>query len=198
MFLSPQNEFIYKLEETMKIGYARVSTTDQNPELQMDGLVSAGCEKFYTDKASGTKEDRPALKDMMKNLRPGDTVVVWKLDRLGRSLKHLMQIVDELKEKGVSFISTTEGFDTTTCGGKLFFQIFGALAEFEHNIIVERTNAGLAAARARGKKGGRKAKLTGKDIKILKKLYDDKSIPVAGICKRFDISRPTMHRYLAK
>lgn len=181
----------------MKIGYARVSTLDQNPELQLDELKKAGCKKIYSDKASGVKTDRPDLQDMIKNLREGDVVVVWKLDRLGRSLKHLLEIIEDFENKGVGFISLTEGFDTTTSGGKMMFSIFGALGEFERNLIRERTQAGLQAARARGKKGGRQKKLTAKDVKVMKEMYDNKKIPVTEICKRFEISRPTLHRYLA-
>ena len=180
----------------MKIGYARVSTADQNPELQSDALEKAGCEKIYTDMASGAKDDRPQLLVMLNNLRPGDTVVVWRLDRLGRSLKHLLQTVEGLEEKNIGFISTEEGFDTTTSGGKLIFQIFGALGEFERNLIVERTQAGLKTARARGRVGGRKEKLTDKQVVTLKKMYDSKEHSVAEIGKTFGISRPTVYRYI--
>ncbi len=179
----------------MKIGYARVSTADQNPELQSDASEKAGCEKIYTDMASGAKDDRPQLLDMLNNLRPGYTVV-WRLDTLGRSLEQLLQTVEGLEEKNIGFISTEEGFDTTTSGGKLIFQIFGALGEFERNLIVERTQAGLKAARARGRVGGRKEKLTDKQVVTLKKMYDSKEHSVAEIGKTFGISRPTVYRYI--
>ena len=181
----------------MRIGYARVSTLEQNPELQLDELKNAGCKNVYVDKASGAKADRPELQDMLGNLREGDVVVVWKLDRLGRSLKHLLEIIEDLEQKGVGFVSLTEGFDTTTSSGKMMFSIFGALGEFERNLIRERTHAGLAAARARGRLGGRKKKLTAEDVKAMRALYDNKQIPVTAICKRFNITRPTMHRYLS-
>jgi DNA invertase Pin-like site-specific DNA recombinase len=178
------------------IGYARVSTQDQTPALQTDELKKAGCEKIYEDKASGTKEDRPSLQEMLSNLRKGEVVVVWRLDRLGRSLKHLLQIVEELEAKGVGFKSLTEGFDTTTSGGKLIFQIFGALGEFERNLIVERTKAGLEAARARGRKGGRKEKLNDKQVATLQGMYASKKHSIAEIGRTFGISRPTVYRYV--
>lgn len=181
----------------MKIGYARVSTIDQNLNLQVAELKAAGCARIYKEKASGTKEDRPELTDMLRNLRDGeDVVVVWRLDRMGRNLKHLLQIVDDLKERGIGFMSLREGFDTTTSGGNMVFQIFGALAEFERNLIAERTKAGLAAARARGRKGGRKEKLTSKQVATLKKMHDSQKHSIAEICATFDISRPTVYRYL--
>ncbi|OQM77989.1 DNA-invertase hin [Rhodococcus sp. 66b] len=136
------------------LGYARVSTTDQNPELQQDALNAAGCFRIWTDKASGAKTDRPELAAVMDALRPGDTLVVWRLDRLGRSLPHLIETVTQLEARGVAFKSLTEEINTTTPGGKLIFHIFGALAEFERNLIRERTMAGLSAARDRGRVGG--------------------------------------------
>ena len=138
-----------------KIGYARVSTLDQNPDLQLDALSAAGCGKIFTDKASGAKSDRPELTSALEYLRAGDTLVVWKLDRLGRSLKHLIEIVETLAERGIEFQSVQEGFDTGSPAGKMIFQIFGSIAEFERAIIKERVSAGLAAANARGRKGGR-------------------------------------------
>lgn len=182
----------------MKIGYARVSTDDQTTDLQKDALTKAGCEKTFTDTASGSKTDRPELARCMEQLRGGDTLVVWKLDRLGRSLKHLLGVVEELQGNGVAFSSLTEGFDTSTKGGKLFFHIFGALAEFERDVIIERTHAGLAAARARGRMGGRPAALNAKQIVTLKKMHESKKHPVADIARTFGISRVTVYEYLKK
>ena len=139
----------------MKIGYARVSSDDQNLDLQRDALNKAGCERVYEEKESGARADRPQLQRLMEALRSGDTLVVWRLDRLGRSLKHLVETVETLEAAGVGFQSTTEAIDTTTSGGKLVFHIFAALAEFERTLIRERTRAGLTAARARGRQGGR-------------------------------------------
>src|SRR5205807_3105608 len=136
-------------------GYARVSTLDQNLDLQNDALEAEGCEKVYTDKTGGTKAERPGLERALADLQAGDRLVVWKLDRLGRLLRHLIETVTNLRDRGVGFQSVREAIDTTTSGGKLIFHVFGALAEFERDIIRERTLAGLAAARARGRKGGR-------------------------------------------
>ncbi len=138
----------------MKIGYARISTVDQNLELQTDALEKVGCEKIFTDQASGAKDDRKGLIDAIEFCRTGDSLVVWKLDRLGRSLKHLIETINLLHEKKVGFISVQESIDTTTSDGKLIFHVFGALAEFERELIRERTNAGLASARSRGRMGG--------------------------------------------
>ena len=146
----------------MLIGYARVSTQDQTLNLQKDALEKAGCQKIFTDIASGAKQERKGLEDALSHVREGDTLVVWRLDRLGRSITHLIQTVSGLAERGVGFKSLTENIDTTTSGGKLVFHIFGALAEFERDIIRERTTAGLQAARARGRKGGRPKALTPK------------------------------------
>jgi DNA invertase Pin-like site-specific DNA recombinase len=139
----------------MLIGYARVSTQDQTLDLQTDALAQAGCDKLFTDTTSGAKSERPGLQDAMDHLRAGDTLVVWRLDRLGRTLKHLIATITDLSDKSVGFRSLQENMDTTTSGGKLIFHIFGALAEFEWEVIRERTNAGLQAARARGRLGGR-------------------------------------------
>src|SRR5664280_3072340 len=154
------------------IGYARVSTEDQNAELQIDALNAAGCFKVFTDKASGSLSHPPQLDKMLEQLRDGDVVVVWRLDRLGRSLKNLIALVEELAEKGVGFRSLTENIDTTTNGGKLVFHIFGALAEFERTLIRERTMAGLAAARARGRVGGRPPTMTHDKIKVARQLSE--------------------------
>jgi DNA invertase Pin-like site-specific DNA recombinase len=142
------------------LGYARVSTTDQQPRLQVDALKRAGCYRVFTETASGTCADRPTLEQVLDQLRPGDTLVVWKLDRLGRSLRHLVDTITELAERGVGFRSLQEAIDTTTPGGKLVFHVFAALAEFERDLIRERTAAGLAAARARGRHGGRPSVMT--------------------------------------
>ncbi len=180
----------------MKIGYARVSTGDQNPRLQIDALEEAGCEKIYTDQVSGARTDRVKLQEALEYARKGDCLVVWRLDRLGRSLKHLIEVVEGLEAAGIGFISLQEGFDTTTSGGKLVFQIFGALAEFERNLIRERTRAGLKAARARGKVGGRKLKLSADQVSTLKAMYESKKHTVKDICSVFSISKPTFYRYI--
>src|SRR5919199_2185370 len=151
----------------MNIGYARVSTDEQNLDLQRDALQKADCQQIFTDQVSGTKARRPGLEQALSHLRQGDTLVVWRLDRLGRSLRHLIDTVTELQDRGIGFKSLTESIDTTTSGGKLVFHIFGALAEFEREIIRERTNAGLQAARARGRTGGRRKALTEKQIQQL-------------------------------
>lgn len=179
-----------------KIGYSRVSTVDQDAALQNDALKTAGCKRIYSDTMSGAKDDRPGLAKAIEHLDEGDVLVVWRLDRLGRNLKHLLATIEMLEEKGIGFQSLTEGFDTTTSGGKMIFSIFGAMAEFERNLIRERTNAGLAAARARGRKGGRKEKLTEKEIKTMITMYASKAHGVSEICTTFGISRPTLHRYL--
>jgi len=180
----------------MLIGYARVSTDDQNLNLQRDALENAGCEKIFTDTISGTKARRPGLEDALSHLRSGDTLVVWRLDRLGRSLKHLIDTVTDLQARDVDFKSLTESIDTTTTGGRLVFNIFASLAEFEREIIRERTNAGLQAARARGKQGGRPKALSEKQIQMLNNLAADRSNTVEEICKTLGISRMTYYRYV--
>ena len=180
----------------MKIGYARVSTLDQNSELQLDALKVAGCEKIFQDKISGSTADRPGLTEALAYVRRGDSLVVWRLDRLGRSLKHLLAVVEDLEGRGVGFISLQEGFDTTTSGGRLIFQIFGALSEFERNVIRERTNAGLAAARARGRKGGRKEKLSPGQVETMRKMSASQQHTVAEICRVMGITKPTYYRYM--
>jgi DNA invertase Pin-like site-specific DNA recombinase len=182
----------------MKIGYARVSTQDQNLELQLDALRADGCEKLFEDKASGTRTARPGLDKALEHAREGDTIVVWRLDRLGRSLKHLIEVVSGLQERGVGFRSLRESIDTTNSGGKLIFHVFGALAEFERDLIQERTQAGLAAARARGRKGGRPKKLTKAKTQLLYRLYDEREHTVAEICKILGISKPTLYKYLER
>ena len=180
----------------MLIGYARVSTLDQNPELQQDALKAAGCEKVFTDRITGTARARPELDKLKEQLREGDTLVVWRLDRLGRSLKDLIEWVALLESQGTGFKSLHEAIDTTTSAGKLIFHIFGALAEFERNLIRERTNAGLAAARARGRKGGRAKALTPKQRQRVVELYENKEVSVKELCAMFAISKPTLYSYV--
>jgi DNA invertase Pin-like site-specific DNA recombinase len=180
----------------MNIGYARVSTQDQTLALQKDALEKIGCNKIFTDTASGSKAERIGLDEALEYVREGDTLVVWRLDRLGRSLKHLIETITELNKRKIGFKSITENIDTTTSGGKLVFHIFGALAEFERDIIKERTQAGLQAARDRGRKGGRPKLLSGKKVAMLRSLYNDKNNTVDEICKTLNISRTTLYRYI--
>jgi DNA invertase Pin-like site-specific DNA recombinase len=181
----------------MLIGYARVSTADQTLALQQDALNKAGCDQIYTDTASGSAAERSGLEQALSHLRKGDTLVVWRLDRLGRSLRHLIETVTTLDERGIGFRSIMENIDTTTSGGKLVFHIFGALAEFERDIIRERTQAGLQAARARGHRGGRpKRQPSTKKVAMAKALYADKTNSVGEICKTLGISRATLYRYI--
>jgi DNA invertase Pin-like site-specific DNA recombinase len=171
----------------MLIGYARVSTFEQTPNLQKDALTKAGCSKIFTDTASGAKAERKGLEEALNYVRKGDTLVVWRLDRLGRSLPHLIATMTNLEERGIGFKSLTENIDTTTSGGKLIFHIFGALAEFERNLISERTNAGLMAARQRGRIGGRPKALTPRQIGIVQSLYDDPNNSIAEIRRTLKI-----------
>jgi DNA invertase Pin-like site-specific DNA recombinase len=180
----------------MLIGYARVSTLDQTLALQQDALHAVGCEQIYTDTVSGSVTDRPGLTQALSHLRAGDTLVVWRLDRLGRSLAHLINTIRDLQERGVGFRSLQEQLDTTTSGGKLVFHVFGALAEFERDLIRERTHAGLAAARARGRRFGRPKALSPRKIEQLRTLTGDKRNTVAEICHTLGISRATYYRYL--
>ena len=175
------------------IGYARVSTDDQNLHLQRDALEKAGCQVIYEDKASGKNTERPELEACLKALRSGDTLVVWRLDRLGRSLGDLVKLVTTLEEQRIGFESLQEKIETTSASGKLVFHVFAALSEFERNLISERTRAGLKAARARGRLGGRKPKLKQKDIREIKALLKDPNIPVSDIAKRFGVSRTTIY-----
>ena len=179
------------------VGYSRVSTVDQNPELQHDALMAAGCSRVFTDKASGVASDRPQLAAALDYLREGDSLVVWRLDRLGRSLKHLLEVVSALDERGVGFQSLHESIDTTTSTGKLVFHIFGALAEFERDLIKDRTTAGLAAARARGRVGGRKPVLTAQQIEVALEMYAAGDGAVADIAKVLRVSRATIYRQLS-
>ena len=183
------------------IGYARVSTTEQDLQLQRDALIQVGCapENIFVDTASGARTDRPGLDACLQALQPGDTLVVWRLDRLGRSMRHLVSVVDALRTRGIGFRSLCDGvIDTTTASGELVFHIFSALAQFERRLIQERTRAGLAAARARGRKGGRKP-ISPKDprVQMAKKLAADRSLPIADICRTLRISRATFYRYVA-
>ncbi len=180
------------------IGYARVSTTDQHLHLQHDALQNAGCSKIFTDTISGATAERKGLDEALAYIRPGDTLVVWRLDRLGRSLKHLIETVTTLQNNGIGLKSLTEQIDTGTPGGTLIFHIFGALAEFERNLIRERTQAGLLAARARGKQGGRpKSQLSDeKKLQMAKRMYEEKKLPVADIYKGLGIPRSTFYKYV--
>jgi DNA invertase Pin-like site-specific DNA recombinase len=180
----------------MLVGYARVSTYDQNLDLQKDALSQAGCEKIFVDHMSGAASERPGLEEAVAYVREGDTLVVWRLDRLGRSLRHLIDLVGQLEEKSIGFKSLQESIDTTSSGGKLIFHIFGALAEFERNLIRERTSAGLTAARARGRKGGRPKALDPQKRKVALKLYKAREHTVQEICKIMGISKPTLYGYL--
>jgi DNA invertase Pin-like site-specific DNA recombinase len=180
----------------MLVGYARVSTQDQNPALQLDALKAAGCEKMFVEKASGAQRDRPELSAALDYLRAGDSLVVWKLDRLARSLKQLIETVELLESRSIGLRSLTEAIDTTTAGGKLIFHVFGALAEFERSIIRERTKAGLDAARARGKKGGRPPSLDAKDLAAAKAMLSDPEITMEEVAKRLQVAPSTLYRHL--
>lgn len=176
------------------IGYARVSTVDQNPQLQLDALAAAGCERIFTEQASGAKADRPQLDAVLEYIRPGDVLVVWRLDRLGRSLQHLIATVTELGGRGVGFRSLTEAIDTTTAAGRLLFHVMGALAEFERELIRERTLAGLAAAAAAGRTGGRPG-LSAATVSAAQQLVDN-GMPRAQAAQLLGVGRSTLYRYL--
>jgi DNA invertase Pin-like site-specific DNA recombinase len=182
------------------IGYARVSTTEQHLHLQQDALHAAGCTKIFTDTISGATKERKGLADALNYIRAGDTLVVWRLDRLGRSLKDLIERITDLHNRNIGFKSLTENIDTTTSGGKLIFHIFGALAEFERDIIKERTNAGLTAARARGRQGGRPRSSLSDDRKLqmARQMYENKATRVGDICKALGIPRSTFYKYVRK
>src|SRR5450432_943868 len=180
----------------MLIGYARVSTPDQNLDLQDDALRKAGCEKVFSEIGSGAKSDRAVLSEALEFARKQDTLVVWKLDRLGRSLKHLIDTVTGLQKRSVGFRSLQENLDTTSPGGKLFFHIFGALAEFERDIIRERTNAGLVAARARGRLGGRPRLLDSKKIQMAKALLLNGQTSIKDVCLTLGCSKATLYRHV--
>lgn len=182
-------------------GYARVSTGQQDLQLQLDALKAAGVPKanLFTDRISGSKDARPGLDACLKKLKAGDVLTIWRLDRLSRSLRSLIDLVGSLRERGVGFKSLCDGaIDTTTASGELVFHLFGALAEFERRLIQERTRAGLKAARARGRHGGRPSIPAGHpSVVAAKKMHADKTMPVADICKTLRISRPTLYRYVA-
>ena len=180
----------------MLVGYARVSTQDQNPELQIDALKLARCDRVFVEKASGAQRDRPELTAALGYMRLGDSLVVWKLDRLARSMKQLIETVEDLEAKGVGFRSLTESIDTTTAGGKLVFHIFGALAQFERAIIQERTRAGLDAARSRGRVGGRPPKLSKDDLQAARALLADPNITVENVAQRLGVSPATLYRHM--
>jgi len=180
------------------LGYARVSTTEQNPDLQIDELTAAGCWQVWTDHASGALDRRPQLDAVLEQLRPGDTLVVWRLDRLGRSLRHLIEVVTGLDERGVGFRSLRESIDTTTAGGRLVFHLFGALAQFEREIIRDRTVAGLTAARARGRVGGRPSKLSVEQRRQARKMYDARELTVEQIGAVLGVSRTSIYRALGQ
>lgn len=180
----------------MLIGYARVSTHDQNPDLQRDALEAACCERVIVDTMSGGVAARPGLAQLKDILRAGDTLVVWRLDRLGRSLKDLIAWVGWLEEREIGLRSLHEAIDTTTPTGKLTFHIFGALAEFERALIRDRTQAGLAAARARGRKGGRRPALSGEKRALAVRLYNEREMPITSICRMMGISKPTLYSYV--
>lgn len=180
----------------MLIGYARVSTVDQTLALQQDALQQAGCERLFTDVLSGSTTERPGLSQALDHLRLGDVLVVWKLDRLGRSLPHLIAVIQQLQARGIGFRTLSEQMDTTTAGGQLIFHIFGALAEFERALIRERTQAGLAAARARGRVGGRRPKLTVDQIEMARELLATRS--VAEVAEALHVSRATVYRAMRR
>lgn len=181
----------------VRVGYARVSTTDQDASLQTDALTAAGCVRVFTDTASGSLFSRPALTQAREYLRTGDTLVVWRLDRLGRSIRHLIDTLADLEAQGVGFASVQEAIDTTTPGGRLIFHVFAALAEFERELIRERTHAGLAAARARGRLGGRKPVMTAEKLAVARELYERRTHTLAQIAATLGVSRRSVQRALA-
>ncbi len=180
----------------LKLGYARVSTLDQNLALQQDALKEAGCEKIYIEQMSGAVMDRPALCEALSYARSGDTLIVWKLDRLARSMKQLIETVEKLRLRGIGFRSLTEAIDTTTAQGVLVFHMFSVLAEFERSLIRERTRAGLAAAKRAGRTGGRPAKLTDEDLDVARTLLANPDIAVSDVASRLGVSSATLYRYL--
>ena len=179
----------------MLIGYARVSTQDQNLELQTEALTKAGCKKIFEDKISGSRAERPGLAKAQESLREGDTLVVWKLDRLGRSVKHLVDLVGELHKQGVQFKSLTDAIDTGTASGRFFFHVMASLAEMERELTIERTRAGLEVARQLGRKGGRKRQMTESKIKSAKKLLAS-GVPPRDVASNLGVSVPTLYRWI--
>jgi len=182
----------------MLIGYARVSTDDQNLDLQNDALTAVGCDRIYRDKASGALANRPGLKRALEDIRAGDTLVVWRLDRLGRSLKDLIARAEILEAQGAGLKSLQESIDTNSTGGRLVFHMFGALAEFERNLMRERTQAGLVSARARGRLGGRRKSLDPAKRRQVVELYRSGGHTIAEICSLVGISKPTLYAYVAE
>ncbi len=181
----------------MKIGYVRISKQEQNEALQIDALKEAECDKWFLDKMTGSKAERKGLDEALAYVRPGDIFVVWKLDRAGRSLTHLIELLKRLNERGIGFMSLTEQIDTTTPGGKLIFHMMGVLAEFERDLIRERTNAGLVAARARGRRGGRPRKLkTNGKVALVRQMFADQRNSIPEICAALGISRATLYRHV--
>lgn len=186
--------------ESRLIGYARVSTNGQELNLQLDALLKAGCAKknIFTDRVSGAKASRPGLDACLQKLKSGDTLMVWRIDRLGRSMRHLVNLVDDLRQRGVGFKSLNDGIDTTTANGEMVFGLFATLAQFERRLVQERTKAGLESARARGRVGGRPP-ISPDDprVRTAKEMHAAKAMPVMDICRTLRISRPTFYRYLA-
>jgi len=182
----------------MRVGYARVSTRDQDASLQTEALIEAGCEKVFEETASGAQRDRPRLAEALTYLRKGDTLVVWKLDRLARSLRQLIETVEMLHQRGIGFVSVTEAIDTTTPGGKMIFHMVGALAEFERDLIKERTNAGLASAKARGVRLGRPKAMTEAQIAIARSLKANGELSSGKIADHLGVSRATLYRSLSE
>ena len=179
----------------MLVGYARISTADQSPALQRDALEAAGCGRIFEETASGSKRERPQLQAALDWMREGDTLVVWRLDRLARSTRQLIETVEDLGGRGIGFKSLAEAIDTTTEGGRLVFHVFGALAEFERSLIVERTRVGLEAARARGRVGGRPPSLDDSAVAVAGVLLRDPSIPIREVARRVGVSRATLYSY---
>lgn len=180
----------------MDVGYVRVSRNEQNPEMQRSELEASGCERIFDERISSRKESRPQLEAALDYCREGDRLVVWKLDRLGRSIKELIELVNSLEERGVEFKSLRESLDTSTPGGKLVFHVFASMAEFERDVIRERTMAGLEAARARGRKGGRKPVMDEKKIALASKLMRDREMPISEVSDAVGVSKATIYRYL--
>lgn len=185
-------------ERISRVGYARVSTEDQNPDSQTDRLTTAGCVKVFTDTASGTLDRRPQLDACLSYLRPGDQLVVTKLDRLGRSLRHLLALVTDLEQRKVDLVVLDQAIDTSTPVGKMLFAVIGAIAEFERDLISERTRAGLDAARARGRKGGRRPVMTAEKAKVARQMYDSREHTMAVIARTVGVSRATLYRHLGE
>lgn len=180
-----------------RVAYARVSTADQDPSLQLDALQSAGCERIFVEHVSGSLRERPELMKMLDYVRSGDTLVVWRLDRLGRSLRHLIDIVGDLGSRGVELVSLHESIDTSTASGRLVLHVFAALSEFERELVRERTRAGLEAARARGRHGGRPTVMTADKLQVARSMYDSKQHTMASIAAVVGVSRATLYRALS-